>query len=118
VPTTWLTPADVAAYLGGDVDADDPNLATVVDGIRAYLEGVRSDIFGSPASPIAGEPIVPENLRFGGILWCAHAYQLRSGPSGFAGYGDGAGDAMYDLSMATNRADIWRLTGVKRPVSA
>jgi hypothetical protein len=52
------------------------------------------------------------------VLWCAHSYQLRSGPAGFAGYGDGAGDAMYDLSLASNRADIWRLTGVKRPVTA
>ena len=75
-------------------------------------------MFGSPAHPIAGEAVVSPALELGGVLWAAHAYQLRSGPSGFAGYGDGAGDAMYDLSMATNRADIWRLTGVKRPVTA
>jgi hypothetical protein len=113
----WLTPGDVAAYLGS-VDAEDPNLATVTYGIRAYLEGVRSDVFGSPASPIAGEPAVTDALKLGAVLWCAHSYQLRSGPAGFAGYGDGAGDAMYDLSLASNRADIWRLTGVTRPVTA
>jgi hypothetical protein len=114
----WLTPSDVAAYLDGTVDPADDNLALVTVGIRSYLEGMRTDVFGSPAAPIAGEPSVPDSLRLGAILWCAHAYQIRSGPSGFAGYGDGAGDGMYDLSLASNRADIWRLTGVKRPVSA
>ena len=114
----WLTPSDVAEYLGGDVAADDANLATVTAGIKSYLERVRSDVFGSPAAPIAGEPDVGADLHYGAVLWCVHAYQLRGGPSGFAGYGDGAGDSMYDLSMATNRADIWRLTGVKRPITA
>jgi hypothetical protein len=115
--TEWLAPSDVAAYLGDTVDPEDPNLATVTDGIRSYLEGIRSDVFGPPAAPIAA-PVVPSSLKLGAVLWCAHAYQIRSGPSGFSGYGDGAGDAMYDLSLASNRADIWRLTGVKRPVSA
>jgi hypothetical protein len=129
----WLTPAGVADYLGDATLADDPNLAAACTGLEAYLERLRSDVFGPTATPLGGwrwdapPPVaplsdppaftVPADLVLGGTLWAAHVYQLRSGPSGFAGYGDGAGDAMYDLSFASNRSDIWRLCGVKRPVA-
>lgn len=114
-PDPWLTPADVAEYLGDGVDPEDPNLATVTSGIRGYLEALRTDVFGPPGFPLEA-PIVGADLHLGGVLWAAHAYQLRSAPSGFAGYGEGVGDAMFDLSAASNRADIFRLTGLKRPV--
>ena len=113
----WLTPAMVAEYLGDPSLEADANLATACEGIAAYLERARADVFGTPAEPI--DPVrVPADLSLGAILWAAHSFQVRSAPSGFAGYGDGAGDAMFDLSYASNRADIWRLTGIKRPVWA
>ena len=102
----------VATYLGDPNLATDPNLELAVSGVAAYVESIRTDIFGAP------EPLpVPDEVVFGSVLWSAHVFQLRSAPGGFAGYGDGAGDAMADLSLASNRADIWRLIGLKRPVA-
>jgi hypothetical protein len=126
----------VATYLGDESLATEPNLISATNGVAAYLEDRRSDVF-APAVPIsrrelrsrlAGHPItradllevaviVPDDMVLGATMWAAHVYQLRSSPSGYASYGDGAGDAMNDLSMASNRGDIYRLTGVKRPVA-
>jgi hypothetical protein len=118
-PRTWLTPAMVAAYLGDVTLEDDPNLVAATDGVATYLESRRSDVFGPVVNPLIvdGELAVGADLTLGGIMWSAHVYQLRSSPSGYASYGDGAGDAMNDLSLASNRGDIYRLTGVKRPVA-
>lgn len=118
---SWLTPAKVAEYLGDTALADDPNLATACAGVEGYLTAFRSDVFGPIVSPTAGPTEldaaeVPADLMLGAVMWAAHVFQLRSAPSGFPGYGDGAGDAMFDLSFASNRSDIWRLTGLKRPV--
>lgn len=114
----WLTPDAVAAYLGDSSLAADPNLATACTGLQAYLQAFRVDVFGVPGAPAVDPVVVPADLVFGAIMWAAHAYQVRSAPSGFAGYGDGAGDAMFDLSLASNRADIFRLVGLKKPVTA
>lgn len=111
----WLTPAAVAEYLGDATLTEDPNLETVCVGLEAYLERIRVDVFGGDPPPIT--PTVPADLELGAILWAAHSYQVRSAPSGFTGYGDGAGDTMFDLSLASNRTDIYRLTGLKRPVA-
>jgi len=120
-PRTWITPEMVATYLGDPNLATDPNLELAVSGVAAYVESIRTDIFLAPyiAHPIQPpEPMpVPDEVVFGSVLWSAHVFQLRSAPGGFAGYGDGAGDAMADLSLASNRADIWRLIGLKRPVA-
>jgi len=123
--SAWLTPDAVATYLGDPALATDPNLASVCDGLAAYLERLRPDVF-TPALGLLvqmsadvprADPVVPADLILGATLWAAHVFQLRSGPAGFAGYGDGAGDAMFDLSYASNRSDIWRLCGIKRPVA-
>lgn len=111
----WLTPARVAEYLGDATLTDDPNLSTVCVGLEAYLEGFRVDVFGGLPPPDA--PAVPADLELGAVMWAAHSYQVRSAPSGFAGYGDGAGDTMFDLSLASNRTDIYRLVGLKKPVA-
>lgn len=108
----WLPPADVAAYLGDVGLADDPQLELVCAGIAAYLEAYRAEVF------VADPPVVPADLKLGAVMWAAHSFQLRSAPSGFAGYGDGAGDTMFDLSLASNRTDIYRLCGLKKPVTS
>jgi hypothetical protein len=111
----------VATYLGDPTLEDDPNLIGATNGIAAYIEERRSDIFGPVVNPlIVGgelELVVTDDVVLGSTMWAAHVYQLRSAPSGFASYGDGAGDAMTDLSLASNRGDIYRLTGIKRPVA-
>jgi hypothetical protein len=109
----------VAAYLGDPSLADESNLIAATNGVAAYLEGRRSDVFGPFAVPLmAGDELyVGEDLVLGATMWAAHVYQLRSSPSGYASYGDGAGDALGDLSLASNRGDIYRLTGIKRPVA-
>lgn len=109
----WLTPAAVAEYLNDASIADDPRLASVTAGIAAEVERVRSDLF---AAPLEGWT-VPPNVLLGATMWAAHVFQMRAAPSGFLGYGEGVGDGMADLSMASNRADIWRLIGVKRPIA-
>lgn len=107
----WLTPEGVATYLGDAALADDPNLESVCNGLEVYLEGQRRDVFAAP------NPVAPADLVLGATMWAAHVFQVRSGPAGFSGYGDGAGDAMFDLSYASNRSDIWRLCGLKKPVA-
>ena len=87
-------------------------------GLEAYLEGFRVDVFGGAPPPGDDPAAVPADLKLGAVLWAAHSFQTRSAPSGFAGYGDGAGDTMFDLSLASNRTDIYRLCGLKKPVSA
>lgn len=43
-------------------------------------------------------------------------YQARSAPTGFAGFGDGA-DMQGDV-LGTRIGDIYRLIGLRRPVTA
>lgn len=116
----WLLPADVADYLGDAGLASDPQLALVCRGIAAYLQSYRAEVFVLP--PVTDPPTVwagvPADLKLGAIMWAAHSFQLRSAPSGFASYGDGAGDTMFDLSLASNRTDIYRLCGLKKPVTS
>lgn len=116
IPEPWLTAEMVAEYLGDPALATQPNLIGAVTGVRTYLEFVSP--FLRTDSTTGDVSMVVESVQFAGILWSAHAYQLRSAPSGFAGYGEGVGDSMFDLSLASNRADIWRLAGIKRPVVA
>lgn len=112
----WLTPAMVAEYLGDPNLATDSTLIGATVAISAYLEVVSPFLFTNPET--ADVTMLADCVQYGGILWAAHAYQMRTAPSGFAGYGEGVGDSMFDLSQASNRADIWRLTGMKRPVVA
>jgi hypothetical protein len=130
---TWLTPEMVATYLGDPALADEPNLVSATNGVAAYIERVRSDIFGPAVNPLGGadelivpsgaprivgaELVVGDDVVLGATMWAAHVFQLRSAPSGYTSYGDGAGDAMGDLALASNRGDIYRLTGIRRPVA-
>jgi hypothetical protein len=115
IPEPWLTAAMVAEYLGDDSLATTPNLIGAVTGVRTYLEVVSP--FLQTDTETGDVSMIVESVQLAGILWAAHAYQLRSAPSGFAGYGEGVGDSMFDLSLASNRADIWRLSGMKRPIA-
>ena len=110
----WLPVELVAAYLGDPDLATDSTLIQATGAVRSYLESVSPYLV---VDVDTGEVLmVVDSVQTAGILWSAHAYQTRSAPSGFAGYGEGVGDTMMDLSLASNRADIWRFAGIKRPV--
>ena len=59
---------------------------------------------------------IPQNVIYGSILWAAMFYQQRSTPSGFAGYGDGA-DLVGEV-LGSRKGDIYRLIGLRRPLTA
>jgi len=108
----WITPGSVAADLG-DGAPEDPSeewdrLTRAVDAVRAAVERRRSDLdFTDDAS-------VPADVRAGAAAWALVMYQSRSAPAGFAGY-----DAETALMEAgSRRAEIFRLLGWRRPVSA
>ena len=113
---TWVTATDVAAFLGDDSLADDELLVDAVAGIAAYIESIRTDLVDR-SDPEEGPVFRPTNDVYrGAVMWAGHSYQIRSAPGGFASYGDGAGDGLYDLSLSSNKGEIFRLVGLKRPV--
>lgn len=112
VPADWLTVEDVAAYLDlpGDPTLDD-NLALSTATVKTAVERRRSDL-------VAGEPpaLVPgDEVKGGAIMWAALVYQTRNAPSGFAGYGD---ETMLFDALGARRAEVMRLLGFKRPLTA
>jgi hypothetical protein len=104
----WLEPEDVAAYL--ELEEVDQRLEDATAGVKAEVERLRSDLVFTGAAEI------PANVIYGSILWAALFYQQRNAPSGFAGYGDGA-DIVGDV-LGSKKADIYRLIGLRRPVTA
>lgn len=95
--------------LGGSLDADaGARLDRACAAVVAAVERRRSDLdFTSDAT-------VPADVMEGAIAWALVLYQSRSAPSGFAGY-----DAESALMEAgSRRAEIMRLLGWRRPVSA
>lgn len=108
----WLTVTDVAAYLDlpGDPTLDD-NLVLSTATVKAAVERRRSDLnVGDPPVFTPGD-----DVRGGAIMWAALVYQTRNAPSGFAGYGD---ETMLLDSLGARRAEVMRLLGWRRPVSA
>lgn len=101
----WITPDDVAEYLGS-VDPADPRVVLSTAAARAAVESRRSELgFADDAS-------TPADVRLGAIMWAAVMYQQRSAPSGFDGY-----DAETALADAgAKRGEILRLLGWRRPV--
>lgn len=111
-PADWLTVEDVAAYLDlpGDPTLDD-NLVLSTATVKAAVERRRSDLnAGDPPAFTPGA-----DVRGGAIMWAALVYQTRNAPSGFAGYGD---ETMLLDSLGARRAEVMRLLGWRRPVSA
>jgi hypothetical protein len=104
----WLEPEDVAAYL--ELEEVDQRLEDATAGVKAEVERLRSDLV------FTGAVEIPANVIYGSILWAALFYQQRNAPSGFAGYGDGA-DIVGDV-LGSKKADIYRLIGLRRPVTA
>ena len=103
----WITPDDVAAYLGS-VDAEDPRVISSTAAARAAVEERRQDLAFADAAT------TPENVRQGAIMWAGVIYQQRSAPSGYDGY-----DAETALADAgAKRGEINRLLGWRRPVVA
>jgi hypothetical protein len=103
----WITPARVAAHLGGDVDAADPRVVSSTAAVLAAVEERRSDLV------FTDDTTVPAHVQEGAIAWAALLYQQRSAPGGFAGYD--AETALMDAG--SKRAEIMRLLGWRRPVA-
>lgn len=100
----WITTEDVELELGLDV-LPDPRLDRCVEAVRAAVERRRSELdFTDDAS-------VDPDVRAGAIAWAALLFQIRSAPSGFAGYD--AETAL--LEAGSRRAEIYRLLGWRRP---
>lgn len=104
----WLEAEDVQAYL--ELEEVDQRLTEATLGVKAEVERLRSDL------NFSGAVAIPANVVYGSILWAALFYQQRNAPSGFAGYGDGA-DIVGDV-LGSKKADIYRMIGLRRPVTA
>lgn len=103
----WITPDDVAEYLG-TVAADDPRVVRSTAAVKAAVEQRRAEL------TFTDDTTVPENVRLGATMWASVMVQQRSAPSGFEGY-----DAELALADAgSKRAEIFRLLGFRRPVVA
>lgn len=103
----WITPDDVADYLG-NVDPADERLVLSTAAARAAVEGRRSELAFADAAT------TPANVRLGAIMWAGLIFQQKSAPSGFDGY-----DAETALADAgAKRGEIFRLLGWRRPVVA
>lgn len=103
----WITPEDVAEYLG-TVDPSDDRVVLSTAAVRAAVEGRRSDL------TFTDDTTVPANVRLGSIMWASTIVQQRSAPSGYDGY-----DAETALADAgAKRGEILRLVGWRRPVVA
>jgi len=104
----WLDPEDVATQLG--LAAVDQRLTWATSAVGTEVERLRSDL------DFSGAVEIPQNVIYGSILWAAMFYQQRSTPSGFAGYGDGA-DLVGEV-LGSRKGDIYRLIGLRRPLTA
>ena len=98
----WIVAQDVADQL--DIEVDD-RLSNCTAAIKSEVERLRSDL------DFTGAVEIPASIVYACIL-----YQHRSAPNGFAGYGDGA-DVVGDV-IGSRKADIYRLLGLRRPVTA
>ena len=56
-----------------------------------------------------------DDVKGGSVMWAALVYQARNAPSGYAGYGD---ETMIFDTLGARRAEIMRLVGWRRPVTA
>src|SRR3954449_1495579 len=103
----WITPDDVAAYLG-TVDPSDERVVLSTAAVRAAVEGRRSDL------AFADDVTTPGDVRLGAIMWASVIVQQRSAPTGYDGY-----DAETALADAgAKRGEILRLLGWRKPVVA
>lgn len=102
----WIEPEDVAAQL--DLLEVDARLTSCTEAIRIEVERLRSDL--------APYTSMPASVHYGAVLWAALLYQQRNAPSGFNGYGDGA-DIVGEV-LGSRKGDIYRLIGLRRPVTA
>lgn len=103
----WITPEDVAEYLG-TVEPDDPRVVLSTAAVRAAVEARRGDLAFADAATTSAD------VRLGAIMWASVIVQQRSAPSGYDGY-----DAETALADAgAKRGEILRLLGWRRPVVA
>jgi len=104
----WLDPEAVADYLGlAEVDS---RVTLACDAVMAQVEKLRSDLDFSGSSEIGGDII------YGSMLWASIYYQQKASPSGFAGYGDSA-DLVGEV-LGSRKGDVYRLIGLRRPLTA
>lgn len=106
----WITAEAVAEYLGDGSDPEEPRLVQATAAARAAVERRRSELLLDTLT----DAEAPADVRTGAILWAALIYQQRSSPVGFDGFDAEAAFA----DAGSKRAEIFRLIGWRRPVSA
>jgi hypothetical protein len=106
----WITPGAVADHLGDGADPADPRLVQATAAARAAVERRRSELVLHTLT----DATAPADVRTGAIMWAALIYQQRSSPAGFDGFDAEAAFA----DAGSKRAEIMRLLGWRRPVSA
>lgn len=105
----WLTPEDVADYLGG-ADPADERVVLSTAAVKAAVERRRSDL----ELDLLTDLTAPADVRTGAVMWAATIVLQRSAPTGYDGY-----DAETALADAgAKRGEILRLIGWRRPVVA
>lgn len=104
--TSWLDPADVAAWAQHD-NAEDPALVQATDAAAQYVRGVRPEFV--VAEPEAEEPdYVPnDDVKLGAVMLAGRLFARRGTPLGVAGFSEFGGNA-----MLRHDPDIARLLGI------
>lgn len=86
---TWLEPGTVTAVLGSSLSEqiDGDALAAVLPGVRAFVEGKRSDLLtGDPDDPDAPAVFTPTpDVILGAAMLAYRIYQRRTTPLGILG---------------------------------
>jgi hypothetical protein len=103
----WITPEAVGAYI--DASPTDERLVSATAAVKAAVERRRSDLdFGDPEFATVNGDVLNGSIRWAGLI-----FQTRAAPSGYDGYGD---QTQLDEALGSQRAEIMRLIGWRRPV--
>lgn len=107
---TWVTPEQVAAYLG--VTSLDPGDVTHLDQVTAAANQVAFDT--RAAAGYVDDPAVVPNpaVLHGVVMYAAGRYRERATASGFAGYDDLGGGF---IPLGSQMSTILRQWGCPRP---
>lgn len=103
----WLTPQDVAAYLGVLLDqAVTDRLQPPCDAVQVWVERTRPDLDWTTTPP--------QDVHLGAVMAAGLLYQQAATPTGLPSYDDLG--SYSDTSSAWG--NVYRLIGYRKPVVA
>lgn len=106
---TWLEPSIVTAMLGsglsGQIDTD--ALATIVPGVRDYVESKRRDLVATDPDTLVETFEAPPRVQLGAAMLAWRIYDRRRTPSGLLGSSDDG-----YAGILRDDPDIARLLGI------